>query len=137
VWGCDSCGDDISIHVSGEGVGEIFHEDGIIEIPAVENGIDDGVGGGMGFEKPRTAIDSDGFGGGRFRKPDPAGTRGDANAFDVGEFEDAVAGIMIVGESDAVAMVQVGVGGGFRGGGGSTGNVRLEQAIRAKVSQRR
>ena len=80
--------DYLPIHVSGQGVGEIFHEDGIIEIPAVGNGIDDGVGDGVGFEEAGSAIDADGFGGGRFRKPYPAGTRGDANAFDVRKLED-------------------------------------------------
>ncbi len=75
------------------------------------DGIDDGIGGGVGFEETGTAIDTDGFGGGRFRKPDPAGTGGgDANAFDVRKFGDAVAGIVIVGESDAVAIERFGVG---------------------------
>lgn len=58
------CRDDISIHITCESEGEVLEEDGIVEMPAVGNRIDDGVGAGAGFEEAGSAIESDGFGGG-------------------------------------------------------------------------
>lgn len=103
-------GDDISIHITCEGEGEVLDEYRIIEIPAVGDGIDDGVGGGVGFEEAGTAIDADGFGGCVGGESDAAGAGCDSDAFDVGEFQDAVVGIVIVGEADAVAIEGIGTG---------------------------
>ncbi len=85
-WGGHSCWYDIPVHITCEGEGEVFEEDGIVEIPAVRNGIDDGVGGGVGFEEAGTAIDTDGFGGGIFWKSYTACAWSHTNAFNVGEF---------------------------------------------------
>ncbi len=93
-WTLIPRGDDIPVHVSCEGEGEVFEEDGIVEIPAVGDGIDDGVGDGVGFEEAGTAIDADGFGGGVFREADTARAGCDSDAFDIGEFEDAVVGVV-------------------------------------------
>lgn len=52
------------------------------------NGIDDWDGGRVGLEEAGSAIDADGFGGGGSGEAYPAGAWGDADAFDVGEFEE-------------------------------------------------
>lgn len=72
------------------------------------DGIDDGVGGEVGFEEAGTAIDAEGFGGGIFLESDTAGARSDSDAFGVGEFEDAVVGVVVVREADAVAIQGIG-----------------------------
>lgn len=72
------------VHVTCEGESEAVEEDGIVEIPAVGNGIDDWVGGGVGFEEAGSAIDADGFGGGIFREANTDCARCDSDAFDVG-----------------------------------------------------
>lgn len=73
--------------------------------------IDDGVGDGVGFEEAGTAIDADGFGGGVVGEADTAGAGSDSDALDVGELENTVVGIVVVGEADAVAVEGIGTGG--------------------------
>ena len=80
--------DHLTIHITGQREAEVLEEDGIVEMPTVGDGIDDGVGGGVGFEEAGSAIDADGFGGGGFGEAYPAAARGDADALDVGDFED-------------------------------------------------
>lgn len=60
-WGCHACGYHIAINVTCEGKGEILEGNGIVEIPSVGNGIDDGVRGGVGFEEAGSASGAQGF----------------------------------------------------------------------------
>jgi hypothetical protein len=104
-----ACRNDFPIHITCESEGEVLEEDGIVEIPAVGNGVDDRLGHGVSLAKALATIDAHGFGRGIRWQPDPPGARGDADAFDIGEFEDAVVGVVIVGESDAVAKEGIGI----------------------------
>lgn len=86
------------------------------------NGIDHRIGDWVGFEEAGTAIYADGFGGCGIGEAYPPGAWGDADAFDVGEFEDLekASGPWLAGKRTAFddASADNGVRHDLRGGSG-------------------